>query len=174
MYCLQNKMVYVPNTTFTKYSTILYYPTTCAILYWMIQHKDSWSNILRQNIFKRNKNGLLKPYCIIQVTNKNVYMVKCLEHHRITFSFLIIRALLVFFSCLNQMICAPRSRGSDLNQMICDTRSRGSYLNQMIWDKMICDTRSEVPIWIKWFATKWFAIRTPRSRTEPIDSRNAL
>ncbi len=64
-------------------------------------------NLLRPNIFKRNKNGLLKPYCIIQVTTQMciyiyiyIYMVKCLEHHRITFNFLIIRALLVFFLLL--------------------------------------------------------------------------
>ncbi len=62
--------MYQTNTTFYRIFTILYYPTQCAILYWRIQHKDSWSSILRQNIFKRNKNGLLKPYCIIQVTTQ--------------------------------------------------------------------------------------------------------
>ncbi len=115
-------------------------------------------------------------------------MVKCLEDHRITFSFLIIRALLVSSSCLNQMICAPALpevqiwikwfaiRAPEVHIWIkwfeikwFAIRAPKFHLNQMICDKMICDTRSEVPNW-----TNWLAKRALKRRPEPIDSRNAL
>ncbi len=104
MYCLLNKIVYVPNTTLnTEYSP--YFIIQQHVQYFTGEYsiKTAVRSILRQIIFKRNKHGLLKPYYIIQVTNDEATacMVKCLEHHRITFSFLlIIRALLVFFLLL--------------------------------------------------------------------------
>ncbi len=60
-------------------------------------------------------------------------MVKCLEHHRITFSFLIIRALLVFFLLLesNDLRSALprfRSKSNDLQYALPRFRSESNDL----------------------------------------------
>ncbi len=71
--------------------------------------------------YSREIKWVVKTILYYSGHKQNVCMVKCLEHHRITFSFLIIRALLVFFLLLesNDLRSALprfRSESNDLRQ----------------------------------------------------------